>query len=100
MLYVLWHGGSSYSAGDMKDLEEFRSIRSAKFALIERYESGGGRSCRAQRVGQEAEWTRFPAVDLTSSMEVYTYDPREVVDPWPDFRLFFGPRGGVQRENY
>lgn len=102
MIYVLWHGGPSYSTSSIEngDLESFPSIRAAKCALMERWESGGGSTCLVRYANKPHERSLFPAVTTDSAMDVFMYDPREAGDPSPDFRLFFGPRLGVRRENY
>src|SRR5688572_27353451 len=102
MVYALWHGGPSYSTSSIEDgdLESFPSIRAAKCALLDRYESGGSSTCEVRYVDKAHERTLFPSVTTDSTMDVFTYDPREVVDPSPRFRLVFGPRLGVRRENY
>lgn len=102
MIYVLWHGGPSYSHGSIenKDLESFRSIRDARSALMERYESNGSFLCKFDFVDRDADKVYVPSVTTDSTMDVYMYDPRDTADPYPDFRLMFGPRGGIKRENY
>lgn len=102
MFYALWHGGPSCSNGSIEngDLESFPSIRAAKCAFLERYESGGGSTCLVRYANKPHEYVLFPAVTTDSTMDVYLYDPRESGDPYPSFRLFFGPLLGVRRENY
>lgn len=102
MVYALWHGGSSYSLSSIenKDLECFGSIREAKSHLRWRYESNGHTPCTFGFVDREPTSVYVPSVTTDSTMDVYKYDPREVCDPSPDFRLVFGPRGGIRRENY
>lgn len=102
MIYALWHGGSSYSHGSIesKDLEQFPSIEMARGTFRERAETSGGYALPTYFADRENDRTAFPAVDETTSMDVYRYDPREVCDPYPDFRFVLGPKGGVKRESY
>jgi hypothetical protein len=94
-VYALWHGGSSYSQGELdQDLEVFDSITAAKAEFETRYRSGryntftyaDGRSNRDDT----------PAVDESASMFVYLADPRGDSDPYPDRLIEIGPRGGVK----
>lgn len=45
-------------------------------------------------------WTETPLnmADETTEMFVFLYDPSKVIDPYPDFRIYLGPRGGIRRE--
>lgn len=102
MIYALWHGGSSYSSSSIEnnDLEQFPNIADARDTFRDRAETSGGYPLPTHYANRENTNTCFPAVDETTSMDVYKYDPREVCDPYPDFRFVFGPRGGIRRENY
>lgn len=101
-VYALWHGGDSYSSGSIHngDLEWFESLRAAKEVFRERYESSGRRTVEFCYIDRPWESTYVPAVNESASMDIYTYDPRETDDPYPDFRLSFGPRMGIVRESY
>lgn len=99
MVYALWNGGSSYSISDMSHLEEFRSIKHATETFRERAETSGAAHLNTYYADCENEAVRFPAVDETTSMGVYKYDPREG-NNGPNFRLSLGPRGGIRRENF
>ncbi|SRR6266581_3216933 len=99
MIYALWHGGSSYSVGELeRDLETFPSIRVAGWALRTRANNGGwmpqgftyadGRTVRALT----------PCADEGCEVTVYLSDPRGSHDPYPDYILTIGPRGGIKRE--
>lgn len=100
-VFAVWHGGSSYSVGDISaHLEKFASIAAAKRVFAERARTSGAFPLSTYFVNRENTPVRFPAVDENTSMDVYAYDPRETADPYPDFRLVLGPKGGVRRENY
>lgn len=99
MIYAIWHGGSSYSFGEIpEDLETFDSIRDAKNALRERRDKGYGYRQSFRRPDGTVEEILTPAVDESSTMTLYFYDPSEAHDPYPDRMLSFGPRGGVNVE--
>ena len=84
----LWYGGSSYAAGSIDDIEEFRSIERAREVFEGRYRAGHW---------QDHGGGLTPCVDQdTSTMLVFLRDPHGE-DPYPDFELSFGPRGGVRR---
>lgn len=102
MIYAMWWGGCSYSYGELdRDLEVFTSVQRAGEALQERYASGGGYTVPMVYADGRSERTLTPAVTAhDTSMTVYLYDPRQVVDPYPDIRLTLGPRLGVRRERY
>lgn len=97
--YGIWHGGSGYSLGDIRELEKFPSIKFARETFQERAQSTGAAYLNTYFTDRENESVRFPAVDERTTMDVYLYDPREGGDS-PDFRLVLGPRGGVKRESY
>lgn len=104
-VYVMWWGGCSYSHGDMdRDLEVFSSVQRAGEALRDRYDSNGQRQVSFTYADGRTERTLVPSVTTDpwgpTSMEVYLYDPRTVVDPYPSLRLTLGPRLGVRRERY
>jgi hypothetical protein len=97
-VFALWHGGSSYSPGELANhLESFASLRAAFDALRERAESNGIFRCAFAYVDREPESFYCPVVD-GSEMLVYRTDPRECADPYPDEVLSIGPRGGIRRE--
>lgn len=102
MIYALWWGGCSYSHGDMDtDLEVFTSVTAAGTALQDRYHSNGVWRQTFRYADGRTESSLLPSVDaLTTQMDVYLYDPRAVVAPYPDVRLTLGPRLGVRRERY
>ena len=99
-VFVLWYGGCSYSSPSIpEDVERFDSLADAKYAFAERYRSGGWHTCAFRYVNRAHEPVLLPAVDeSTTEMSVYYGDPTEAVDPYPDLRLTFGPRGGVRAE--
>lgn len=80
-VFSLWYGGNNYSCPSMEDIEEFRSIQSAK----------------------DSFWSRsdydpyYPCVDRPE-MQLYFTDPRKAEDPYPDMLITMGPRGGVRIE--
>jgi hypothetical protein len=99
-VFATWHGGSGYSIGTIDDdLESFPSIALARETFRERANTSGAAYLNTYYVNRENESVRFPAVDETTTMDVFLYDPRTGGDS-PDFRLVLGPRGGVKRENY
>ena len=105
---MILHGtftDASYGTLDMFDgMEEFSSIRAAKCALRERYESNGHTTCGVTRLefsDDRSEYERhkesvlFPAVTRGAMIDLYIpgqYD-------YPEKRLTFGPRGGVRVED-
>lgn len=98
IVFGLWHGGSSYALGEIDtDLERFPSLASAQRALQERSESNGARSCLFRYIDRGDTREYCPVVE-GSSMLVYLSDPREVREPYPDFLLSIGPRGGIKKE--
>jgi hypothetical protein len=74
-----------YSQPDIEDAEQFESVAQAR-AAFERRTSGCDR--------------RYPCTSEDASMLLYFYDPtaEDVRDPYPDRRLYLGPRGGVRME--
>lgn len=102
-VFALWHGGASYSVSSIhdNDLEQFESIAAAEYAFRDRFDSNGRRTVDFHYVQREPDSTYVPAVDESSTMDIYKYDPRESDgDAYPDFQLSFGPRGGVRRESF
>lgn len=109
-VYAMWHGGHSYSHGQLpEDLEVFPSIRAAGEALLARYESNGGIAQSITYADGREVCVFFPTVDTTCSMEIYRVDPRVSYGEWvaargpfpdPDLRLTLGPRLGIRRERY
>lgn len=95
-VFVLWHGGHSYSPPEMSDLERFDSISDAKSEFETRHVSG--RFNRFAYVHKPATRDNTPAVDETSEMHVFYADPTNSDDPYPDARIYIGPRGGVRSE--
>lgn len=91
--WLLWHGGSSYSPGDIAtDLERFPSLRALKDAFW-------------QRLGDRY----YPCVTEATQEEggqsgwVFFYDPNDESngpgDPYPDRVICHGPRGGIRLEH-
>ena len=97
MIYALWNGGPSYAPSDMNTLETFASVREAKDALLSRERRG---YCWPQefKFADGETHNNFTPCVQDSSMDLYLYDPREVIDPYPDRRLTIGPHGGVRTE--
>jgi hypothetical protein len=80
-VYALWYGGSNYAAPEIKDREEFRSLRAAKAAFWRRADFD----------------PYYPCVDKEGcTMEVYRTDPAGMADSYPDLIIKLGPRGGVK----
>jgi hypothetical protein len=91
-VWMLWHGGASYAAGDiMEDIEEFDSLRAAARNFDNRADSWN---------------TYYPCVEREPQEEggqsawIFFHDPRDESngpgDPYPDRILEYGPRGGVR----
>lgn len=97
-VYGLWDGGHSYSESDMDSLEVFPSIADAKYQLFLRYGSNGIGPVKFDYVNREPEYTLTPAVDKTSRIRLFLFDPREYHDgiSYPDRIVYFGPKGGVR----
>jgi hypothetical protein len=100
MIYAMWHGGSSYSQGDIDtDLETFASMKDAGRALRERARHGYSQPQTFNYADGRTENVLCPCADEAPTMTVYRYDPRETTDPYPDTILSIGPRGGIVRES-
>lgn len=97
-VYGLWYGGSSYSAPEMRDLEEFVSKRAATAVFHERANTSGGYTLNTYFTDRENTPVAFPAVGEDTEMQIFTYDPRVSVDPYPSYLLKVGPKGGVRVE--
>lgn len=70
-MFGLWWGGFSYSTGDPQtDIEQFDTLDDAIEACVSRYRNVDGTT---------------PCVDENSAMTIWLVDPREVVDPYPDY---------------
>lgn len=78
-----WFGGSSYGAPDGTEVEHYGSIKNAKDVLYSRADNADGRT---------------PCVE-ESEMLIWLGTLDDVTDQYPEFRLYFGPRGGIRKEN-
>jgi hypothetical protein len=90
-VWMLWHGGASYSAPDTfnrRDCEAFASLRGAREDFARRPGDSYYPGCEAVPVeaGGPSAWIFFS-------------DPFNSGDAYPDRVLSFGPRGGVRMEN-
>jgi len=94
-VWALWHGGSSYSAPTMADLEEFSSISAAREAFTHRF-NGGRWASEFRYVNREWEGAATPGVGEDSTMTLWLYDPTNVEDPYPWRIIQHGARGGVR----
>jgi len=80
-VWTLWYGGASYSAPSVyreEDIEEFDSIKSAKWAF-------------EARAGYDPY---YPCIDDSSEMHVFFKNPFNVKE-YPDGIIYLGPRGGT-----
>lgn len=81
-VFGLWHGGSNYRMPYTEEREEFNSLAAAKEEFISRFENINGET---------------PLVGEDASMSLSFYDPMErILDPYPDYLIEIGPRGGIQ----
>lgn len=80
-VFALWFGGPNYISPDMCDAEEFPSIKAAELEL-QRREQGGDPS--------------YPCVS-ESEMWLYAVNPNSQDDPYPNWTVTLGPRGGIVR---
>ena len=95
-VFALWYGGYNYSHGYISDhLEEFPSLSAAKEAFRERFYTNSFMPHTFRYVSGHEELAA-PNTDASCSMTIWRYDPRGVMDPYPDVMLTIGPRGGVQ----
>lgn len=90
MVYMLWHGGSSYAVGTVDDdLEMYDTLQEA-LAEFER-RAWASEAC-------------YPCVDAIPPEDggptawLWFDDPRGMSDPYPDQIVSFGPRGGIRKE--
>lgn len=81
-VFGLWHGGPSYSAPDYCDAERFASIAAAEDEWFRR---------------ENGDDPYYPGVS-ESEMWLYVTDPGESDDPYPDWVVRAGKRGGILRE--
>lgn len=71
-VYALWWRGSSYALPSFQDLESFASVNDAENEFRNRVHHP------------------YSAVDEDSTvMDIFLSDPREVSDPYPDYRISF-----------
>ena len=87
-VYMLWHGGSSYSVGGYDDIESFDSLGIARDEFELRTRS---------------HMTFYPCVSTDTpdnggpSAWIFLYSkPDDNGDLYPDRVMEFGPRGGIQ----
>jgi hypothetical protein len=80
-VWIQFHS-SGYASPEHGEYEEFDSIRQAKSELARRI-NGHDR--------------RFPCVAEDATMTMWVGKPRDD-DPYPDFILSMGPRGGIRME--
>lgn len=103
----VWFGGSGYATSDENDVEEFTSLTDAKGALACRRRCGDTMRQRFAFIARDPEEVFTPGVDETSEIWIYFGTPLDVLTyikvagelPYPDRRLFFGPRGGIRIEH-
>lgn len=94
-VYGLFYGGVNYSTPDINiDLEVFPSITAAKEALLQRYRSNMTQLCASIYADGRRENVVHLA-DETAEIQLFLYDPRETSDPYPDCRVYIGPRHGI-----
>jgi hypothetical protein len=87
-VWGLFNGGSGYSPGsvhELRDIEEFSSLRVAGITLYDRV------------AGNIRE---FPNVDRDASFHIFFAHPHgpDGVQEYPDRVMTIGPRGGVRIE--
>ena len=102
-VYALWWGGWCYSHGDRdNNLERFASVRAARDAFRERYDSNGITRCEFPFANREHESVFTPNVSDGATMHLFMgaheEDGKFSVGELPDYEISFGPRGGVRVE--
>lgn len=100
-VYGLWHGGYSYGPPCLdNDLEIFDSIAEAKHQFWLRWHDGfySKQKFVFARSIIIPQYAYTPTVDESATMWLYLYDPREVIDPYPDRIITIGPREGIRME--
>ena len=86
-VWVLFNGGANYSPGsvhEVRDIEEFSSMRNAGIALWQRV------------TGRDND---FPNVTPDANMHLWMYCPNDGagdVHEYPDREVTVGPRGGIR----
>lgn len=74
--------GNSYAVPDGTDVEYFDSLRAIKDTLY----------CRSDFDPY------YPCVDDSAEAYVWIGEHTDVTDAYPDYRVYFGPRGGLLHE--
>lgn len=102
---AVWHGGINYSHGDADDAEWFGSIREASDAMKDRRNMGHNYSQTFRFVFRPTESALTPNAhdDNSGYMDLYRVDRNTtgadirnaVYGGCPDYRIEFGPRGGI-----
>jgi len=97
VIYGLWHGGASYSPGELAaDLETFPSLRAATCALESRRVHGYHVPQAFIRPDGSTDHALTPCADTDSHITVWLADPRGSDDPYPDRVVAYGPRCGIR----
>jgi hypothetical protein len=81
-VYAAWNGGPNYSPAGADDASPYPSLSAVREEMQSRADNRYGMT---------------PCV-TDDEMTVWRYDPRGVVDPYPDLLLTRGPRGGIRQE--
>lgn len=97
-VWALWYGGTGYAPGGRDDIETFDSELAAKDALLSRRATGHWARQPFDFVNRERELSYTPVVEADSEMWLWTANPTDSDELYPDFILKLGPRGGVVKE--
>ncbi len=99
-IYILWHGGSSYSHGEARDVETFPTLDDAKDAMSSRQESGYWQKQDFRYVNRDWECVFTPNVEGDSAWFWFdnpTADGDWVNrDPYPDLVIDRAEDGTLQ----
>jgi hypothetical protein len=104
----MWHGGVNYTHGYAEDAESFTSIRDAAETMRERRNRGYWQSQTFRYVFREREDALTPCAhdDNSGYVDLFRVGPEDgpedirnaIYSGCPDYRIEFGPRGGIRIE--
>lgn len=94
--YGIWNGGHSYARGEHEHVELFANLAEARAKFEERL-NGSWRRSFFNFVNQAPQSSYCPAVDESSTLELYATDP-SWTDHTPDRVISIGPKGGIKVE--
>lgn len=99
-VWAIWHGGVNYTPSIIpRDVETFPSLSACKDALEERYNSNGRREVEFAYVNIPKESAYVPAVGTDSEFHVFFSDPSDLMDAYPDRRVYLSRNGRAYAES-